>query len=207
MPVSAAVFGRFGLGGVRGSSAPNQGSGSRVDGRVRRGDAAGAARLFQRYAAPLLRFTGRGLLANVPEAEEKQTSFSSSWCGPESKSRSPRGSSPSRTTPAGRLALSGCGGGRAVSLEVVAESQPASSGRTPADRARREAEQQHLVRTPSSASHEDQREALVLARYHEMPLRRGRPHISDSRSNRGSSGRWTLKATFQRSSSWNAARL
>ena len=37
--------------------------------QVRRGDAAGAARLFQRYAAPLLRFTGR-ILGDPAEAEE-----------------------------------------------------------------------------------------------------------------------------------------
>ena len=37
--------------------------------QVRRGETAGATRLFQRYSGPLLRFTGR-LLGNSAEAEE-----------------------------------------------------------------------------------------------------------------------------------------
>ena len=104
--------------------------------QVRRGEAAGATRLFQRYSGPLLRFTAR-LLGNTAEAEEvtqdvflKLMSRADQYDG-----RAPVGSW------LFAIATNAC-----------------------RDRQRREA-----VRRALAHLSDEQREALVLARYHGMP--------------------------------------
>jgi RNA polymerase sigma-70 factor (ECF subfamily) len=136
--------------------------------QVRRGEAAGATRLFQRYAAPLLRFTGR-ILGDPAEAEEiTQDVFLKLMVRADQyDGRAPVASWLfAIATNACRDRLRRSVRRPSVALEAVAEVKepgPAADERL-AERQRREA-----VRRALAELSLEQREALVLARYHGMP--------------------------------------
>lgn len=178
--------------------------------QVRRGEAAGAARLFQRYAAPLLRFTGR-ILGDPAEAEEiTQDVFLKLMVRADQyDGRAPVASWLfAIATNACRDRLRRSVRRPSVALEAVAEVREPG---LPADerlarRQRREAVRQALMQL----SHE-QREALVLARYHGMPyaeIARALDISEGAVKTRIFRAMETLKAHFSEGdSSWNAARL
>ncbi len=178
--------------------------------QVRRGDAAGAARLFQRYAAPLLRFTGR-ILGDTAEAEEiTQDVFLKLMVRADQyDGRAPVASWLfAIATNACRDRLRRSVRRPSVTLEAVAEVREPG---LPADerlahRQRREAVRRALL----ELSHE-QREALVLARYHGMPyaeIARALDISEGAVKTRIFRAMETLKAHFSEGdSSWNAARL
>jgi len=133
--------------------------------RIRRGDTDGAAELFERYAPALLRFTDR-MLSDRASAEEvtqevflKVISRAHQYDGLASWLFA--------------IAANACRDRRrrdrrasVVPLETVAEPRARGEGveATIASRQRREAVRQALAELS-----EEQREALVLARYHGMP--------------------------------------
>ncbi|HQR45121.1 MAG TPA: RNA polymerase sigma factor, partial [Thermoanaerobaculia bacterium] len=136
--------------------------------RVRRGDPEGATELFRRYSGPILRYADR-LLGSRAEAEEvSQEVFLKLIARVDQyDGRAPVASwlfaiaanaCRDRARRAGRRT--------SVPLEAVAE---AAAPDPPADRALLEGERRRLVRSALLRLSEDQREALVLARYHELP--------------------------------------
>lgn len=134
---------------------------------VRRGDPEGSAALFERYSAALLKFTDR-MLGSREDAEEvtqevflKMISRVDQYDG-----RAPVGSwlfaiaanaSRDRLRRRGRAS---------VSLDAVAE---AASPAEPVDGRLLEKERRHLVRRALSHLSDEQREALLLARYQGLP--------------------------------------
>ena len=136
--------------------------------RIRRGDTSGAAELFERYAPALLRFTDR-LLSDRSTAEEvtqevfvKVISRAHQYDGRAEVS-----------SWLFAIAANACRDRRrrdrratVVPLEAVPEPAHKADGieTVLSDRERREA-----VRRALSALSEEQREALVLARYHGLP--------------------------------------
>jgi RNA polymerase sigma-70 factor (ECF subfamily) len=136
--------------------------------QVRRGETAGAARLFHRYSGPLLRFTGR-LLGNSAEAEEvtqevflKLLSRADQYDG-----RAPV------TSWLFAIATNACRDRQrrsmrrpSVALDAVAE--VAEPG-IPADERLVDRQRREAVRRALAHLSDEQREALVLARYHGMP--------------------------------------
>ncbi len=136
--------------------------------QVRRGEAAGATWLFQRYSAPLLRFTGR-LLGSRAEAEEvtqdvflKLMSRADQYDG-----RAPVGSWLfAIATNACRDRLRRSVRRPSVALDSVAET--AEPG-IPVDERLADRQRREAVRRALAHLSEEQREALILARYHGMP--------------------------------------
>jgi RNA polymerase sigma-70 factor (ECF subfamily) len=175
---------------------------------VRQGESSGAARLFEKYSGPLLRFTDR-MLGNRAEAEEatqevflKMISKADQYDG--------------RASVASWLFAIASNACRdrlrrsmrrpTVPLELVAE---APTPGAPADARLVERERRAAVRRALSKLSDEQREALVLARYHDMP------YAEIARTLRISEGAVktriframeTLKETFAEGDSrWNAA--
>ncbi len=133
--------------------------------RVRAGDPSGAEILFERYSAPLLRFADR-MLGNRAEAEEvtqevflQMISRVDQYDG-----RAPVGSWLfALAANACRDRLRRARRGEVVSLEAVAE-RP--GGGEPVDERLLARQQRTAVRRALARLTEEQREALVLARYH-----------------------------------------
>ncbi|HUM03794.1 MAG TPA: RNA polymerase sigma factor [Thermoanaerobaculia bacterium] len=135
---------------------------------VRRGEPEGATELFRKYSAPLLRYADR-LLGSRAEAEEvaqevflKLIARVDQYDG-----RAPVASWLfAIAANACRDRLRKSGRRTSVSLEAVAET---AAQDPPADRALLESERRRLVRRALLRLSEDQREALILARYHDLP--------------------------------------
>jgi RNA polymerase sigma-70 factor (ECF subfamily) len=178
--------------------------------QVRRGEAAGAARLFQRYAAPLLRFTGR-ILGDPAEAEEitqdvflKLMARADQYDG-----RAPVSSWLfAIATNACRDRLRRSARRPSVALEAVTEVREPG---IPADERLARRQRREAVRRALSELSLEQREALVLARYHGMPyaeIARALDISEGAVKTRIFRAMETLKARFSEGdSSWNAARL
>jgi len=135
---------------------------------VRRGDPAGATGLFERYSAPLLRFADR-MLSNRAEAEEvTQEVFLKMITRVEQYDGRAAVSSWlfAIAANASRDRLRKTRRAVVVPLEAVAEapSKAESADSRVQDRQRRQA-----VRRALDQLSDEQREALVLARYHGMP--------------------------------------
>jgi RNA polymerase sigma-70 factor, ECF subfamily len=177
---------------------------------VRRGDSAGATRLFERYAAPLLRFTGR-ILGNRSEAEEitQEVFLKLMVRADQYDGRAPVASWLfAIATNACRDQLRKSNRRPSVALEAVAEvAEPGIAvDERLAHRQRREA-----VREALASLSDEQREALVLARYHGMAYAdvARTLHISEGAvKTRIFRAMETLKARFSEGDpSWNAATL
>jgi RNA polymerase sigma-70 factor, ECF subfamily len=178
--------------------------------QVRRGEAAGAARLFQRYAAPLLRFTGR-ILGDPAEAEEiTQDVFLKVMVRADQyDGRAPVASWLfAIATNACRDRLRRSVRRPSVALEAVAEVEEPG---IPADERLAHRQRREAVRRALSELSLEQREALVLARYHGMPyaeIARALDISEGAVKTRIFRAMETLKAHFSEGdSSWNAARL
>jgi RNA polymerase sigma-70 factor (ECF subfamily) len=135
---------------------------------VRRGDEAGATRLFQRWSGPLLKFTGR-MLGDVSEAEEvTQDVFL--------KVISRAGQYDGRASVASWLFAIAANACRdrlrrssrrpSVSLDAVAEAHEPD---LPVDLRLVERQRRVAVRRALAHLSDEQREVLVLARYHGLP--------------------------------------
>ncbi len=178
--------------------------------QVRRGEAAGAARLFQRYAAPLLRFTGR-ILGDPAEAEEiTQDVFLKLMVRADQyDGRAPVASWLfAIATNACRDRLRRSVRRPSVALEAVTEVREPG---IPADERLAQRQRREAVRRALSELSYEQREALVLARYHGMPyaeIARALDISEGAVKTRIFRAMETLKAHFSEGdSSWNAARL
>ena len=178
--------------------------------QVRRGEAAGAARLFQRYAAPLLRFTGR-ILGDPAEAEEiTQDVFLKLMVRADQyDGRAPVASWLfAIATNACRDRLRRSVRRPSVALEAVTEVREPG---IPADERLAQRQRREAVRRALSELSLEQREALVLARYHGMPyaeIARALDISEGAVKTRIFRAMETLKAHFSEGdSSWNAARL
>jgi RNA polymerase sigma-70 factor (ECF subfamily) len=136
--------------------------------QVRRGENGGATRLFQRYSGPLLRFTGR-LLGNPAEAEEvtqdvflKLMARADQYDG-----RAPVSSWLfAIAANACRDRLRRSVRRPSVALDTVAE---AAEPGIPVDERLVDRQRREAVRRALAKLSDEQREALVLARYHGMP--------------------------------------
>ncbi len=178
--------------------------------QVRRGEAAGAARLFHRYAAPLLRFTGR-ILGDPAEAEEiTQDVFLKLMVRADQyDGRAPVASWLfAIATNACRDRLRRTVRRPSVTLEAVAEVREPG---IPVDERLAERQRREAVRRALAELSDEQREALVLARYHGMPyaeIARTLDISEGAVKTRIFRAMETLKAHFSEGdSSWNAARL
>jgi RNA polymerase sigma-70 factor (ECF subfamily) len=175
---------------------------------VRLGDESGAARLFQRWSVPLLRFTGR-MLGNASEAEEvTQDVFL--------KVIVRAGQYDGRASVASWLfaiAANACrdrlrqGARRQkVSLDSVAE---AAGPDVPVDVRLVERQRRASVRRALAHLSDEQREVLVLARYHGLPYAEIARSLSISEGavkTRIFRAMETLKSVFSEGDSpWNAA--
>jgi RNA polymerase sigma-70 factor, ECF subfamily len=136
--------------------------------QVRRGDGAGAARLFERWSTPLLRFTGR-MLGDPAEAEEvTQDVFL--------KVIARAGQYDGRASVASWLfaiAANACRdrlrrSARRPNLPLEAVAEAAEPG-LPVDIRLVERQRREAVRRALSRLSDEQREVLVLARYHGLP--------------------------------------
>jgi len=159
-----------------GMSAARPSKGGRLDAeedrtcleRIRRGEPDGATALFRRYSGGIFRYADR-LLGSRAEAEDvtqevflKALSRVDQYDG-----RAPVASWLfAIAANACRDRLRRSGRRTSVPLESVAE--PSAPG-PPPDRALVEIERRRLVRRALAALSEEQREALVLARFHDMP--------------------------------------
>jgi RNA polymerase sigma-70 factor (ECF subfamily) len=135
---------------------------------VRRGEPDGAAGLFERYSAPLLRFCDR-MLANRAEAEEvTQEVFLKMITRVEQYDGRAAVSSWLYAIAANacRDRLRRSKRAVVVPLEVVAEAPSKENG---AEIRIQERQRRAAVRRALDRLSDDQREALVLARYHGMP--------------------------------------
>jgi RNA polymerase sigma-70 factor (ECF subfamily) len=178
--------------------------------QVRRGEAAGAARLFQRYAAPLLRFTG-GILGDPAEAEEITQDVFLKVIG---RADQYDGRAPVASwlfaiaTNACRDRLRRSVRRPSIPLEAVTEVREPG---LPADERLAHRQRRDAVRRALSELSLEQREALVLARYHGMPYAEIAKVLDISEGavkTRIFRAMETLKAHFSEGdSSWNAARL
>jgi RNA polymerase sigma-70 factor (ECF subfamily) len=176
---------------------------------VRQGESSGAARLFEKYSGPLLRFTDR-MLGNRAEAEEvtqevflKMISKVEQYDG--------RASVASWlfaiASNACRDRLRRSTRRPMVSLEAVLE---AASPGAPVDARLVEKERRVAVRRALSKLSDEQREALVLARYHDMPyaeIARTLKITEGAVKTRIFRAMETLKETFaaEGDARWNAA--
>ena len=178
--------------------------------QVRRGEAAGAARLFERYAAPLLRFTGR-ILGDPAEAEEITQDVFLKVIG---RADQYDGRAPVASwlfaiaTNACRDRLRRSVRRPSIPLEAVTEVREPG---LPADERLAHRQRRDAVRRALSELSLEQREALVLARYHGMPYAKIARVLDISEGavkTRIFRAMETLKAHFSEGdSSWNAARL
>ena len=178
--------------------------------QVRRGEAAGAARLFQRYAAPLLRFTG-GILGDPAEAAEITQDVFLKVIG---RADQYDGRAPVASwlfaiaTNACRDRLRRSVRRPSIPLEAVTEVREPG---LPADERLAHRQRRDAVRRALSELSLEQREALVLARYHGMPYAKIARVLDISEGavkTRIFRAMETLKAHFSEGdSSWNAARL
>ncbi len=135
---------------------------------VRRGEPEGATELFRRYSEAILRYADR-LLGSRAEAEDvTQEVFLKAIVRVEQyDGRAPVASWLfAIAANACRDRLRRAGRRSSVPLESVPE--PAATGPSP-DRLLVESEQRLLVRRALAALSDEQREALVLARFHGMP--------------------------------------
>jgi RNA polymerase sigma-70 factor (ECF subfamily) len=135
---------------------------------VRRGEPEGATELFRRYSGPILRYADR-LLGSRAEAEDvTQEVFLKVIVRVEQyDGRAPVASWLfAIAANACRDRLRRSSRRASVPLESVAE--PAAPG-PPPDRGLVESERRRLVRRALAALSDEQREALVLARFHGMP--------------------------------------
>ena len=178
--------------------------------QVRRGEAAGATRLFQRYAAPLLKFTGR-ILGDPAEAEEiTQDVFLKLMVRADQyDGRAPVASWLfAIATNACRDHLRRSVRRPSVALEAVPEVKEPG---IPADERLAHRQRREAVRRALSRLSLEQREALVLARYHGMPyaeIARALDISEGAVKTRIFRAMETLKAQFSEGDSpWNAARL
>jgi RNA polymerase sigma-70 factor (ECF subfamily) len=178
--------------------------------QVRRGEAAGATRLFQRYAAPLLRFTGR-ILGDPAEAEEitQDVFLKLIVRADQYDGRAPVASWLfAIATNACRDRLRRSVRRPSVALEAVAEVEEPG---IPADERLARRQRREAVRRALSTLSLEQREALVLARYHGMPyaeIARALDISEGAVKTRIFRAMETLKSHFSEGeSSWNAARL
>jgi RNA polymerase sigma-70 factor, ECF subfamily len=178
--------------------------------QVRRGEAAGATRLFQRYATPLLRFTGR-ILGDPAEAEEiTQDVFLKLMVRADQyDGRAPVASWLfAIATNACRDRLRRSVRRPSVALEAVAEVREPG---LPVDERLAQRQRREAVRRALAELSHEQREALVLARYHGMPyaeIARTLDISEGAVKTRIFRAMETLKAHFSEGdSSWNAARL
>ena len=176
---------------------------------VRRGDEVGAARLFERWSSPLLRFTGR-MLGDPSEAEEvTQDVFL--------KVIARAGQYDGRASVASWLFAIAANACRdrlrrsarrpSVSLDAIAETpQP----EVPVDLRLVERQRRKAVRRALSRLSDEQREVLVLARYHGLPYAEIARALSISEGavkTRIFRAMETLKTVFSEGdSTWNAAR-
>jgi len=175
--------------------------------RIRRGDTGGAGELFERYAPALLRFTDRMLSDRASAEEVTQEGFV--------KVISRAHQYDGRAGVASWLfaiAANACRDRRrrdrramVVPLEAVAEPRARGEGieSTIASRQRRQA-----VRQALSELSDEQREALVLARYHGMPYAEIAETLGISVGavkTRIFRAVETLKAHFSEGESWTAA--
>ncbi len=135
---------------------------------IREGKAEGATELFRRYSGPVFRYADR-LLGSRPEAEEvaQEVCLKLITRVDQYDGRAPVASwlfaiaanaCRDRLRRAGRRAT--------VPLEAVAE---AAAPDPPADRLLVETERRRLVRQALARLSDEQREALILARYHGLP--------------------------------------
>src|SRR5262252_7732305 len=140
--------------------------------RIRRGDTDGAAELFERYAPALLRFTDRMLSDRASAEEVTQEVFL--------KVISRAHQYDGRAEVASWLfaiAANACRDRRRrerrasiVPLEAIPEPADRASYRGDGvESALISRERRHAVRAALSALSEEQREALILARYHGLP--------------------------------------
>jgi len=135
---------------------------------VKQGDPAGATGLFEKYSAALLRFSDR-MLSNRPEAEEiTQEVFLKMITRVEQYDGRAAVSSWLFAIAANacRDRLRRTRRAVVVPLESVAE---APSKAEPVDHRVQDRERRQAVRRALSKLSDEQREALVLARYHGMP--------------------------------------
>ncbi len=176
--------------------------------QVRRGDEAGATRLFNRWSGPLLKFTGR-MLGNPAEAEEvTQDVFL--------KVISRAGQYDGRASVASWLfaiAANACrdrlrrGSRRpSVPLDAIAEAEQPG---IPVDVRLVERQRRAAVRRALSRLSDEQREVLILARYHGLPYAEIARALSISEGavkTRIFRAMETLKTLFSEGDSrWNAA--
>jgi RNA polymerase sigma factor (sigma-70 family) len=175
---------------------------------VRRGDEAGAARLFERWSTPLLRFTGR-MLGDRAEAEEvTQDVFL--------KVIARAGQYDGRASVASWLFAIAANACRDrlrrsarrpnVSLDAVAEvPQPD----VPADLRLVQRQRRAAVRRALARLSEEQREVILLARYHGLPYAEIARALSISEGavkTRVFRAMETLKSLFSEGEApWNAA--
>lgn len=176
--------------------------------RIRRGEPAGAAALFEKYSVPLLRFTGR-MMQNRADAEEiTQDVFLKMIARVDQFD----GSAPVASW-LFAIAANACRdrmrrGKRAgsVPLEAVAEPRDAS---LPVESRLMDAEKRRAVRQALSLLSGEQREALILARYHGMPyaeIARTLKISEGAVKTRIFRAMETLKARFtEGDTAWNAA--
>jgi len=177
--------------------------------QVRRGDEAGATRLFQRWSGPVLKFTGR-MLGNAADAEEvtqdvfvKLIARANQYDG--------------RASVASWLFAIAANACRdrlrrttrrpTVPLDAVSE---APEPGIPVDLRLVERQRRDAVRRALSRLSDEQREVLVLARYHGLPYAEIARSLSISEGavkTRIFRAMETLKAVFSEGETpWNAAR-
>ena len=136
--------------------------------RIREGEPDGATGLFRKYSGPVLRYADR-LLGSRPEAEEvaQEVFLKVITRVDQYDGRAPVASWLfAIAANACRDRLRRAGRRAAVPLEAVPE---AAASDPPADRVLVEAERRRLVRRALALLSDDQREALILARYHGLP--------------------------------------
>lgn len=137
-------------------------------GRVRRGDPSGAEELFERYSAPLLRFTAR-MIGSDAEAEEITQDVFLKMIGRVAQYDGRAKVSSWLFAIAANACRDRFRHARragTIPLEAVAER---ADGSERVDDRLLERERRSQVRRALSRLSEEQREALVLARYHGLP--------------------------------------
>ncbi len=135
---------------------------------IREGKPEGATELFRRYSGPVFRYADR-LLGSRPEAEEvaQEVFLKLITRVDQYDGRAPVASWLfAIAANACRDRLRRAGRRAAVPLEAVAE---AAAPDPPADRLLVESERRRLVRRALARLSDEQREALILARYHGLP--------------------------------------
>ena len=175
--------------------------------RIRRGEPSGAASLFEKYSASLLRFSDRMLPCRADAEEITQEVFIKMITRVEQYD----GSAPVASW-LFAIAANACRDrlrkGRRASISIDAVAEPSDTSQ-PVEHRLLDEERKRAVRRALSLLSGEQREALILARYH------GMPYAEIARTLRISEGAVktriframeTLKARFTEGDSpWNAA--